>query len=140
MNPCQPPLKYGPVACPSADRRVTVLLRRGTARRCCAGMQALLSKPFEQLWAQPNHGVTFSMADARRPFMTASETVWQAFEPELQRRLTKVDAAAPLSDRVRSVLLESLPSGDASIDVTARRLGLSSRTLQRRLKGEGTSP
>ena len=85
------------------------------------------------------HGVTFSAADARRPFLTASESLWQTFEPELRRRLPKLEASAPLAERVRSVLLESLPSGEASIDVVARRLGLSSRTLQRRLKPEGIS-
>lgn len=85
------------------------------------------------------HGVTFSAADARRPFLTASETVWETFEPELRRRLTELEASASLSERVRSVLLESLPSGEASINVTARRLGLSARTLQRRLRPEGTT-
>jgi AraC-like DNA-binding protein len=85
------------------------------------------------------HGVTFSPADASRPFLTANESLWETFEPELRRRLTKLDASEPLSARVRSVLLESLPSGEASIEVTARRLGLSSRTLQRRLKPEGLS-
>ena len=65
--------------------------------------------------------------------------MWDTFEPELRRRLTRLDASAPLDERIRSVLLEGLPSGEASVDVTARRLGLSSRTLQRRLKQEGTS-
>jgi AraC-like DNA-binding protein len=85
------------------------------------------------------HGVTFSPADARRPFLTASEAMWDAFEPELRRRLAALEASAPLAEKVRAVLLESLPSGESSIDVTARRLGLSSRTLQRNLKDEGTS-
>ncbi|MEM1206613.1 MAG: AraC family transcriptional regulator ligand-binding domain-containing protein [Acidobacteriota bacterium] len=86
-----------------------------------------------------NHGVTFSAKDARQPFMTASESMWETFEPELRRRLTKIEASSPLAERVRSILLESLPSGEASIDVTARRLGLSARTLQRRLRPEGVS-
>lgn len=85
------------------------------------------------------HGVTFSSVDARRPFLTASESMWETFEPELRRRLTKVEASSALSERVRSVLLESLPSGEASIEITARRLGLSARTLQRRLRPEGSS-
>ena len=83
------------------------------------------------------HGVTFDPADARRPFLTADEALWEAFEPELRRRLSKLEASAPLAERVRSVLLESLPSGESSIEAVARRLGLSGRTLQRRLKGEG---
>ena len=85
------------------------------------------------------HGVTFSFQDALRPFLTASESLWQTFEPELRRRLANLDSSASVSERVRSVLLESLPSGQASIDDTASRLGSSLRTLQRWLRAEGTS-
>jgi len=86
-----------------------------------------------------HHGVTFSPEDAKRPFLTANESLWQTFEPELRRRLTNLGAAAPLVERVRSVLLETLPSGEATIGVAASRLGMSSRTLQRSLKQEETS-
>ena len=85
------------------------------------------------------HAITFAANDAARPFLTASEAMWETFEPELRRRLAQLDASAPLADKVRAVLLESLPSGESAIQVTARRLGLSSRTLQRNLKAEGTS-
>lgn len=84
-------------------------------------------------------GVTFSMADATMPFATASESLWKTFEPELQRSLSRIDRSMPLRERVHSALLESLPSGEASIEVIARRLGLSPRTLQRRLKPESIS-
>ena len=85
------------------------------------------------------HGVTFAPEDARRPFLTANEALWQSFAPELRRRLTNLGAAAPLVERVRSVLLETLPSGEATIGVAASRLGMSARTLQRRLRQEQTS-
>jgi AraC-like DNA-binding protein len=85
------------------------------------------------------HGVLFSAQDAQRPFLTASESMWNTFEPELRRRLTRLDASAPLGERVRTMLLEGLPAGEVSIDITARRLGMSPRTLQRNLKLEGTS-
>lgn len=87
----------------------------------------------------PDHGITFRMSDAKKPFVTASERLWKSFEPDLQRRLTQLDAQAPMRDRVHSVLLEHLPSGDVSIEAAARRLGLTSRTLQRRLKPEGAT-
>jgi len=85
------------------------------------------------------HGIIFSQADAERPFLSASESLWQVFEPELQRRMSKLDASAPLHQRVKSALLENLPSGEASIATIAKRLALSPRTLQRRLASEGTS-
>ena len=83
--------------------------------------------------------ITFRTEDIDRPFLTASEAMWKTFEPELQRRISKLEASAPLNERVRSVLLETLPSGETSVDAAARRLGVSVRTLQRTLKQEGTS-
>ena len=85
------------------------------------------------------HGVTFEPADAERPFLTANESIWETFKPELRRRLTQLQAESPISEQVRTLLLEGLPSGRSSIDDTARRLGVSSRTLQRNLRAEGVS-
>lgn len=79
----------------------------------------------------------FASADASRPFLSANETMWAYFEPELNRRLSDLTDSATSEDRVHSALLELLPSGDGSIDAVARKLGTSSRTLQRRLGAEG---
>lgn len=81
----------------------------------------------------------FTLEDARRPFLTADEALWRTFEPELQQRLAVLDATVPLGDRVRGVLLEGLPSGRSTIEYTSRRLGVSPRTLQRRLRQDGLS-
>lgn len=81
--------------------------------------------------------ITFSAVDALRPFLTASAGMWRAFEPELRRRLSELDAASTTAERVRAVLLELLPSNAATIEKTAERLGMSKRTLQRRLEDEG---
>lgn len=85
------------------------------------------------------HGVTFAMEDVERPFLTANESMWEMFAPELRRRMAVVGAAAPITERVHSVLLETLPSGEATVQVVARRLGMSARSLQRALNGAGTS-
>jgi len=82
--------------------------------------------------------VQFSELDARRPFLTSDEGMWSFFEPELRRRLSEVRADASTAERVRASLLELLPSGRATMGGVARSLGVSSRTLQRRLAGEGT--
>jgi AraC-like DNA-binding protein len=81
--------------------------------------------------------ITFSAADALRPFLTANEGMWRVFEPDLRRRLSELDIAATTAERVRAVLLELLPSNSASIERAAERLGMSKRTLQRRLEDEG---
>ena len=83
--------------------------------------------------------MTFSALDAERPFLTASDQLWKTFEPELRRRLGELDADAGLTERVRAVLFESLPSGRTSMEEVAGQLAVSKRTLQRRLSEEGTS-
>ncbi|ASQ15724.1 AraC family transcriptional regulator [Enterobacter cloacae] len=81
--------------------------------------------------------ISFSATDALRPFLPVNEGMWQVFEPELRRRLSELDVTASTSERVRAVLLELLPGNEATIEKTAERLGMSKRTLQRRLEDEG---
>ncbi len=81
----------------------------------------------------------FARADAERAFLTSNPAMWATFEPELRRRLAEVDAAARTEERVRAALLEGLPSGQLAVDAVAKRLGMSKRTLQRRLEEDGTS-
>jgi AraC-like DNA-binding protein len=87
----------------------------------------------------PELSLTFSPQDAHRPFLTASETLWASFEPELQRRVTQLDAQTSMAARVRSMLLECLPSGEGTLQRVALRLGVSARTLQRRLAQDGVT-
>lgn len=83
--------------------------------------------------------ITFTATDALRPFLTANEGMWRVFEPDLRRRLSELDATATTSERVRAVLLELLPGNAATIEKAAERLGMSKRTLQRRLEDEGAN-
>jgi len=83
--------------------------------------------------------VDFSPMDGARPFLTANEAMWACFEPGLRKRLATLEASARMSDRVRSVLLEGLPAGQYSIEIVAKHLAVSKRTLQRQLGEESTS-
>jgi len=83
--------------------------------------------------------LVLSDQDARRPFLTENEGMWQVFEPELRQRLTELDAEASFASKVRSALLELLPSGQKSAEAVAKRLAVSKRTLQRRLADEATT-
>lgn len=85
------------------------------------------------------HAIAFSAADAHRPFVTANEGMWRSFEPELRRRLAELDAASTVTERAKAALLELIPAGAVSLAALAGRLGASTRSLQRRLKDEGTS-
>jgi len=83
--------------------------------------------------------ISFSAANAELTFLTANDAIWQVFEPDLRRRLTELDETASTSERVRDLLLESLPSGQTSMDAVAGRLAMSKRTLQRRLGEDGVT-
>ena len=87
----------------------------------------------------PKASLTIRVADAHRPFLTASDRLWQSFEPELRRRLSDLEGQHSIATRTRTILLESLPAGLGTLHATARRLGMSGRTLQRRLADEGVS-
>ncbi|WP_240137827.1 AraC family transcriptional regulator [Streptomyces sp. MUM 178J] len=87
----------------------------------------------------PQQSITFSSYDADRPFLTADPRMWDFFEPELRRRMSELESGATATERVRAALLELLPAGSAAMEAVARSLTVSTRTLQRQLKGEGTT-
>lgn len=83
--------------------------------------------------------IAFSSFDARRKFLTSNFTMWEFFETKLNQKLADLSNDASTADRVRSVLLESLPAGRSGIDDVAEKLAISKRTLQRKLSSEGQS-
>lgn len=89
--------------------------------------------------AGSNLSLRFSAADAARPFITENRALWNVFEPALQERLTELTPDTSMTSRVRHLLLELVPSGLSSADAVASRLAISRRTLQRKLRLEGTS-
>jgi len=92
-----------------------------------------------QLSASEQVNLTFSSADAEKPFLTSNAEMWSFFEDKLNQRLADLTASASTTERVRSVLLEALPSGTASIESVAKKLAMSKRTLQRKLTAEAES-
>jgi AraC-like DNA-binding protein len=87
----------------------------------------------------PRHQIAFSAEDARSPFLTTNDSLWESFEPRLRTRLAELDAAVTVGHRVRAALLEALPSGQSDMDAVSRRLAMSRRTLQRHLDADGLS-
>ena len=83
--------------------------------------------------------VTFSARDAQRPFLTANDNLFDMFEPELRKRMADLDESATFRERVRCCLTEMVAGGDCSMDSVAGYLAVSPRTLQRRLKEDGSS-
>jgi AraC-like DNA-binding protein len=83
--------------------------------------------------------LVFSAEDFDRPFLTENHKIWMFFEPALRQRLADLDRTASMVERVRSALLEALPAGEVSMQSVGKKLGVGTRTLQRRLQEEGAS-
>lgn len=85
------------------------------------------------------NAITFSRMDLQKPFISFNDAMWSYFEPELEKRLSSLDVDDSISARVRSALTELLPEGAGTIEDVAEKLGLSRRTLQRKLSEENTT-
>ena len=85
------------------------------------------------------NALIFTSSDMDIPFVSYNENMWAFFEPELQKRLYEMDRDDSFSAKVRSTLTELLPGGMGTIDDVAVKLGVSKRTLQRKLTEEDTS-
>ncbi|MEM9728936.1 MAG: AraC family transcriptional regulator [Myxococcota bacterium] len=89
-------------------------------------------------FGQKSCGMVFSKRTWNTP-MSSWDPVWAQ-----QIETCAVDAAALLAppgivDSVRSVAHRLLPTAKCDVETAARELGMSDRTLQRRLKEEGTT-
>ena len=85
------------------------------------------------------NAITFKQDDLQKPFISYDDGMWSYFEPELNKRLAELDVDESTSGRVRAALTELLPGGMSSIEDVAAKLGLSRRTLQRKLSEENTT-
>lgn len=83
--------------------------------------------------------LTLTREDAYRPLISENPELWAHFESDLNRQLAERQTGTPISTRVRNALLEMLPSGHSSVGVVCERLIMSRRSLQRKLKDEGSS-
>lgn len=82
---------------------------------------------------------TLSAEDADRPLLSADPEQWAALEPGFRRQVDLQRAGQSVTARLRAVLAEMLPAGEAQVQDAAVRLHLSVRSLQRHLRDEGTS-
>lgn len=83
--------------------------------------------------------ILLSSADAKRPLVSENEALWPGIERDLRRQLLDRDRDAPISARVKNVLLDMLPSGQSSAEAVCDRLHISKRSLYRYLRNEGHS-
>ncbi|WP_353505586.1 AraC family transcriptional regulator [Agrobacterium sp. FDAARGOS_525] len=63
----------------------------------------------------------------------------EVLTPALSAALSELEAQNTISEQVKIVLKRSLASGQPGLNDVARQLGLSERTLQRRITDEGST-
>lgn len=83
--------------------------------------------------------IEFSINDVQRYFLTENNTMWRYLEPELTKRIKELEMDNSFAASVRSCLVELIPRGEGNIEMVAKELALSVRTLQRKLLNEKTT-
>ncbi|HEX8283089.1 MAG TPA: AraC family transcriptional regulator [Pyrinomonadaceae bacterium] len=83
--------------------------------------------------------LVFDTSILELPLVGADPTLGSLLERQAEESLAGAARRGGFAGRVREVIKEGLPGGEARIDAACRRLGVSPRTLQRKLREEGTT-
>jgi AraC-like DNA-binding protein len=83
--------------------------------------------------------IVFDKADLDRPFLTHNADLYAMLSPQLEAELKQAVASKAIGEQVKGVLKRMLAGRRPGIEDVARELGLSARTLQRRLAEEGAT-
>jgi AraC-like DNA-binding protein len=90
-------------------------------------------------FGNPNNEFILDSAALALPVVRADPGLCAVLDRHAEELLARYPREDTLTDRVRIRIKEELNGGDASLDRVAEQLGMSGRTLQRKLKDHGTS-
>jgi len=90
-------------------------------------------------FSAPHTEIEFEDRDLDAPLPHANETYFTIFRAQVERALGRLPGKSGTAQDVRAAAQAALSSGQCTLAGTARALGTSERTLQRRLREEGTS-
>lgn len=120
------------------DYAITRVRFRHRAPRDTARHEAFFRGAIE--WGAPCNEIALANDLAALPLLKADPALAGFFERHLRRMLGETGAqAGGMASRVRSLLADELRRGAPTLETVAARLGMSSRTLKRRLHDEGTT-
>jgi AraC-like DNA-binding protein len=85
------------------------------------------------------NAIVFRASDLDRPFITYNAELVAMLSPQIERELAKRKAELSVTGRVKWVLMRLLGGNTPEITVVAKELGMSCRTLQRRITEERTT-
>lgn len=88
---------------------------------------------------QPLTKLIFDKSVLELPLAEADLTLGSLLERQAEELLAKSPQHGVFVNQVRRLIKEGLPVGEARIETVCRKLGGSTRTLQRKLREEGTS-
>jgi AraC-like DNA-binding protein len=84
------------------------------------------------------NAIVFDRADLDRPFLTHNAELLATVAPQLEAELKQALATREIGTQVKAILKPLLAGRRPGIGDVAKELGLSARTLQRRLAEDGT--
>lgn len=90
-------------------------------------------------FAQPRNELVFDRALLALPLIRADASLYAVLDRHAQDLLARLPQRDDTTAQVRRLLGDALSGGDPNIIAVARQLGTSARTLQRKLRTEGTS-
>ena len=90
-------------------------------------------------FAAPENALSFAESTLEHPLRHSDSKLHQLLVRFLRDRYTARGLAPSLIDTARSYIVQELSGGTAKVDHIAHRLGMSRRTLCRKLEEEGTS-
>ena len=88
-------------------------------------------------FGSPRNLLVFARADLDRPFLTHNPELFASVAPHLEAELKQALASKAVGEHVKAVLKRLLAGSRPAIEDVAREMGLSARTLQRRLAEDG---
>lgn len=83
--------------------------------------------------------LTIHRTDLDRPFVSYNAELLEILTPVLEQSLNEHPRSSSITETVKWIMKRNLTGGRPEIQTIARELGISDRTLQRRLTEEGTS-
>jgi AraC-like DNA-binding protein len=89
------------------------------------------------IFGAKRNALVYASADLDLPFPGHNPDLLAMLEPQLVAALAAVEAQQSISDQVKAVIKRQLASGRPELADIARELGMSERTLQRRITEQG---
>lgn len=90
-------------------------------------------------FSQPANALLLDSSLLSLPLAEADTELGAVLDRHAEELLKNLPRHGSLANEVRSLLSDALKSGDVTLESVAGKLGINARTLQRRLKEEGTS-